>query len=99
MMKAWNMYIDGQWVDAEERIDVVNPATLDVIATVPKAKEKEAKAAVDAASAALTGWAAKTAAERSALLMNWFHLIDEQKEEIGRIMTTEQGKPLKEAIG
>ncbi len=99
MMKAWNMYIDGQWVDAEERIDVANPATLEVIATVPKAKEKEAQAAVDAASAALPDWAAKTAAERSALLMNWFHLIDEQKEEIGRIMTTEQGKPLKEAIG
>ncbi|MGG3449137.1 NAD-dependent succinate-semialdehyde dehydrogenase [Domibacillus aminovorans] len=98
-MKAWNMYIDGQWVDAEERIDVANPATLEVIATVPKAKEKEAQAAVDAASAALPDWAAKTAAERSALLMNWFHLIDEQKEEIGRIMTTEQGKPLKEAIG
>lgn len=99
MMKAWNMYINGEWVDTEEKIDVVNPATLEVIAAVPKAGKKEAAAAVDAASAALPEWAAKTAAERGTLLMNWFHLIDEQKEEIGRIMTTEQGKPLKEAIG
>ncbi|OAH54535.1 NAD-dependent succinate-semialdehyde dehydrogenase [Domibacillus aminovorans] len=98
-MKSWRMYMNGEWVDTEERIEVVNPATLEVIATVPKAGKKEAAAAVDAASAALPEWAAKTAAERGTLLMNWFSLIDEQKEEIGRIMTTEQGKPLKEAIG
>ncbi|WP_018394729.1 NAD-dependent succinate-semialdehyde dehydrogenase [Bacillus sp. 37MA] len=98
-MKSWRMYMNGEWVDTEERIEVVNPATLEVIATVPKAGKKEAAAAVDAASAALPEWVAKTAAERGTLLMNWFRLIDKQKEEIGRIMTTEQGKPLKEAIG
>lgn len=98
-MKTWRMYINGEWMDTEEKIEVVNPATLEVIATVPKAGAKEAKEAVDAASEALPAWKAKTAAERGALLMNWFRLIDEQKEEIGRIMTTEQGKPLAEAIG
>ncbi|OLN21567.1 succinate-semialdehyde dehydrogenase (NADP(+)) [Domibacillus antri] len=98
-MKSWRMYVNGEWVNTEEQIEVVNPATLEVIATVPKAGKKEAAEAVDAASAALPGWKAKTAAERGALLMNWFRLIDEQKEEIGRIMTTEQGKPLAEAIG
>lgn len=98
-MKTWRMYINGEWLDTEEKIEVVNPATLEVIATVPKAGAKEAKEAVDAASEALPAWKAKTAAERGALLMNWFRLIDEQKEDIGRIMTTEQGKPLAEAIG
>ncbi len=93
------MYINGQWLDKNEKIDVINPATLEIIATVPKAGEKEAKAAVDAASAALPAWKAKTAAERSSLLMKWFQLIDEQKEEIGHLMTMEQGKPLAEAIG
>ncbi|MFT4415280.1 NAD-dependent succinate-semialdehyde dehydrogenase [Fredinandcohnia humi] len=95
------MYINGEQVDCEtkETIEVVNPATNKVIATVPKGGKIEAKKAVDAAHAAFKEWSSKTANERGQLLMKWFQLIDENKEELGRLMTVEQGKPLAEAIG
>jgi succinate-semialdehyde dehydrogenase/glutarate-semialdehyde dehydrogenase len=93
------MYIDGEWIDTADKIDVINPATKDVIAAVPNGREKEAKQAVDAAHEAFKSWSKKTAAERSAYLMKWHALIEEAKEEIGELMTREQGKPVKEAIG
>lgn len=100
-VKSYKMYIDGNWVDSDtgETIDVVNPATCKTIATIPKAGTAEAVRAVDAAFRTFPSWAKKTAEERGKLLMKWYYLIDEQKEEIGRIMTMEQGKPLQEAIG
>ncbi|WP_083711312.1 NAD-dependent succinate-semialdehyde dehydrogenase [Domibacillus epiphyticus] len=93
------MYINGQWINNEKKIEVVNPATQNVIATVPDGGTNEAKQAADAAYTAFKKWSKKTAGERAELLMKWFRLVDENKEEIGRIMTEEQGKPLKEAIG
>ncbi|WP_046175680.1 NAD-dependent succinate-semialdehyde dehydrogenase [Domibacillus indicus] len=93
------MYINGQWVAGDEKITIVNPATDEAFATVPKGGANEAKQAVDAAYEAFKTWAKKTAGERSGLLMKWHSLIEENKEEIGRIMTEEQGKPLQEAIG
>lgn len=98
-MKEWKMYINGEWVTADEQIQVVNPATGETFASVPKGGAVEAKQAVDAAYEAFRTWSRKTAGERSELLRNWHRLIDEHKEEIGRIMTEEQGKPLQEAIG
>lgn len=98
-MKQWRMYINGEWVDTNEKMDVINPATKEVVASVPYGGAKEATQAVDAAYEAFKTWSKKTAAERGALLMKWYQLIDEAKEEIGELMTTEQGKPLKEAIG
>ena len=97
---AYEMYIDGKWTGKDlEQIDVINPATNELLATVPKGGEKEAKAAVDAASAAFPEWSKKTAEQRSDLLKKWHQLIDEEKKSIGKMMTKEQGKPLKEAIG
>ncbi|MBY8909153.1 NAD-dependent succinate-semialdehyde dehydrogenase [Salinicoccus roseus] len=94
------MYINGEWTGKElEQMDVTNPATGETIASVPKGGSDEARAAVDAATAALKEWRALTAEERSAYLFRWHQLIHEHREEIGRIMTEEQGKPLKEAIG
>ena len=97
----YKMYIDGQWVlsDSEQYVDVMNPATNEVVAIVPNGGSNEAKLAVDAAHRALKCWSKKTAEERGGLLRKWYELIDFEKEEIGRIMTLEQGKPLKEAIG
>lgn len=80
-------------------IPVINPANGEVISTVPNGGAAEAKQAVDEAYAALQGWSKKTAAERGERLLEWYKLVDEEKEEIGEIMTLEQGKPLKEAIG
>lgn len=80
-------------------IPVVNPANGELIATVPNGGKLEAKIAVDAAYDAFSSWSKITAAERSKFLFQWHKLIEEQKEEIGVILTREQGKPLKEAIG
>ncbi|KAF9117404.1 hypothetical protein BGX30_005526 [Mortierella sp. GBA39] len=93
------MYINGAWKDAAEHIDVLNPATGDVIGTVPNGGAKEAGEAADAAYEAFPAWSALTADERGALLMKWHGLIAEHADELARIMTTEQGKPLKEAAG
>ncbi|MGG4041777.1 NAD-dependent succinate-semialdehyde dehydrogenase [Bacillus smithii] len=99
-MKVAPMFIDGEWTGTElPTFDVINPANGEVIAAVPNGGKEEAKKAVDAAYNAFLSWSKKTADERSALLYKWHRLIDEHKEEIGEIMTREQGKPLKEAIG
>ncbi|MED1488727.1 NAD-dependent succinate-semialdehyde dehydrogenase [Bacillus smithii] len=99
-MKVAPMFIDGEWTGTElPTFDVINPANGEVIAAVPNGGKEEAKKAVDAAYNAFLSWSKKTAGERSALLYKWHQLIDEHKEEIGEIMTREQGKPLKEAIG
>ncbi|MEK4875704.1 NAD-dependent succinate-semialdehyde dehydrogenase [Bacillus sp. FSL W8-0102] len=99
-MKVAPMFIDGEWTGTELlTFDVINPANGEVIAAVPNGGKEEAKKAVDAAYNAFLSWSKKTAGERSALLYKWHRLIDEHKEEIGEIMTREQGKPLKEAIG
>ncbi|AGK53478.1 NAD-dependent succinate-semialdehyde dehydrogenase [Bacillus sp. 1NLA3E] len=78
---------------------VINPANGEVIAYVPKGGAAEAKRAVEDAYEALSTWSRKTANERAERLLQWYKLIDEEKEVIGKIMTREQGKPLKEAIG
>lgn len=99
-MRKQEMYINGQWVGKDmEQIEVVNPATNELIATVPKGGRKEAKLAVDAAAAAFKEWSKKTAEERSNYLFQWYELIKEEREAIGELMTKEQGKPLQEAIG
>ena len=58
-------YIDGKWVDSDDKIDVTNPASGDVIASVPKLGAKETKQAIAAAEKAMKGWAAKTAKEQA----------------------------------
>ncbi|WP_328820889.1 NAD-dependent succinate-semialdehyde dehydrogenase [Peribacillus faecalis] len=93
------MYINGEKITCEEQIVVTNPATNEAIATVPNGGDKEAKAAADAAFAALPLWSKKTAGERAVLLRKWFELINEHKEELAKTMTLEQGKPYKEALG
>tara|TARA_B110000438_G_scaffold189931_1_gene181546 strand:+ start:927 stop:2378 length:1452 start_codon:yes stop_codon:yes gene_type:complete len=94
-------YINGQWIDnnLNEVIKVNNPATLDIIGTVPKCSTKETKLAIEAAKTALPEWKSKTAKERSILLKKWFELIILNKEDLAKIMTIEQGKPINESRG
>ena len=94
-------YIDGQWADADsgKAIEVTNPATGEVIGTVPNMGADETRRAIEAAEAAMPAWRAKTAAERAKLLRNLFNLMMENQEDLGRLMTAEQGKPLAEAKG
>ncbi|MBO1627759.1 NAD-dependent succinate-semialdehyde dehydrogenase [Bacillus cereus] len=93
------MYINGEWIQLQEQIEINNPATQEIFATVPKGGVTEAKQAVDAAHEAFKSWSKLTAADRAQKLKKWFTLIDENKEEIAAIMTKEQGKPFAEALG
>lgn len=93
------MYIGGQWVTASGQIDVVNPATGEIIGTVSKGGRAEAELAVDAAFDAFPVWSGLTADERGKLLRSWYEQIAEHTDELAKIMTLEQGKPLKEAAG
>ncbi|MGE8059542.1 NADP-dependent succinate-semialdehyde dehydrogenase [Pseudomonas sp. NPDC089547] len=94
-------FIDGQWLDADSSlvIRVTNPATGEVIGTVPKMGTAETRRAIEAADKALPAWRALTAKERSSKLRRWFELMIENQDDLARLMTTEQGKPLAEAKG
>jgi len=91
--------VNGEWRQADTTFDVLNPATGEVIAQVAKAGKKETQEAINAASKAFPSWREKTAKERATLLYRWFELINENKSWLARLMTLEQGKPLKEAEG
>ncbi len=94
-------YIDGAWLDADSKatINVTNPANGAVIGTIPKMGAAETRRAIEAASAALPGWRAKLPKERANILRKWFELMIANTDDLGLLMTTEQGKPLAEAKG
>ncbi len=94
-------YIGGEWIDADSgtTIDVTNPATGEKIGTIPKMGGAETGRAITAAEKAQVEWSARTASERSALLMKWRDLLLENQQDLAIIMTAEQGKPLAEAQG
>jgi succinate-semialdehyde dehydrogenase / glutarate-semialdehyde dehydrogenase len=92
-------YVAGEWVGSEHRIDVRNPATGGLIAQVPRLGAAETRRAIEAAHEAMKPWAAKTAKERSVVLRRWYDLIMANADDLARLMTTEQGKPLAEARG
>jgi len=92
--------IGGRWIEAGETgIAVTNPATGALLATVPSLGAAEARAAIEAAAAAMPAWAAQTAKARSVILRRWFNLIMENQDDLAAIMTAEQGKPLTESKG
>lgn len=93
--------IGEHWIEAEQgnAIEVNNPATDEIIGLVPRLGEEEAKAAIEAARIAQKEWAGRTAKERSVILRAWYDLMIANKEDLGRILTLEQGKPLLEATG
>jgi succinate-semialdehyde dehydrogenase/glutarate-semialdehyde dehydrogenase len=92
--------INGEWLAATgATIEVRNPATGDLVGSVPSFGAGETRRAIDAAQAAFYPWRAKTAAERAKILKRWFELMMENQEDLARLMTQEQGKPLVEARG
>ena len=91
--------INGHWVKGASRFDVHDPATGKKLADVANLTAKDAEAAIDAANAAWPAWRSKTGKERSILLRKWFDLLMANQEDLGRIMTAEQGKPFAEAKG
>jgi succinate-semialdehyde dehydrogenase/glutarate-semialdehyde dehydrogenase len=93
--------IDGQWIGADDgaTFGVHDPATGDLLATIPSMGAAETQRAVDSCNAAWPAWRALTAKARSAILRKWFDLIIANTDAIASILTAEQGKPLAEAKG
>lgn len=91
--------IAGEWVRGDSRFDVTDPATGQKLANVANLGAADAQRAIAAADEAWPAWRAMTAKARHAVLMKWFHLLREHAEDLARIMTAEQGKPLAEAKG
>lgn len=94
-------YVDGEWIVADDgdEFAVHNPARGDVVASVPNLGVAEAKRAIAAAESAQKEWAARSAKERSAILLEWYRLMMENVNDLGLILTAEMGKPLAEAKG
>lgn len=92
-------YIDGAWAAADNGavFPVTNPATGETLAVVPKMGTTETNRAIRAAQAAFPAWRARTAKERSAILRRWFDLMIQNQDDLARLLTLEQGKPLSEA--
>lgn len=96
-----NSFINGQWTPADsgKTFPVTNPASGEILAEVADCGSAETQRAIEAAAAALPAWRAKTAHQRSRLLQKWYDLIMAKADELGSLMTNEQGKPLAEARG
>jgi succinate-semialdehyde dehydrogenase/glutarate-semialdehyde dehydrogenase len=94
------MLIDGEWVDSRSQmyIEVINPATEEVFARIPRATMEEVNQALEAAEKAFPEWARLSPEERGIYLWRASNIAEERKEEIGQLLTREQGKPLKEAM-
>jgi succinate-semialdehyde dehydrogenase/glutarate-semialdehyde dehydrogenase len=93
-------YVGGKWVSTSDNsIDVTNPATGEILGSVPNFGADETRAAIDAASKALAPWREQTGKERSAIMMQFYALIMEHQEDLAHLMTAEQGKPLAESRG
>lgn len=94
-------FVAGKWCDADHQqtSEILNPATLEIIGTVPNMGKAEAERAIEAAKEAWPLWKNKTAKDRSIILKKWFDLIISNVDDLAFILTSEQGKPLAEAKG
>lgn len=94
-------YVDGRWLGAEDGsvFPVLDPAQQSWLGDVSRLTGKQARQAVDAAQEAFTKWSALLPQDRSRILQNWFQLIVDNRDDLARIMTAEQGKPISEARG
>lgn len=92
-------YINGKWHSSQAKFDVYNPATNEIITQLHDANSDDATLAVQAAKKALKSWSSMPAHQRATLLRNWFNLMMEHQDDLARILTLEQGKPLAEAKG
>ena len=94
-------YIDGAWADADSggTIPVTNPADGSQLGTIPKMGADETRRAIEAANAAWPAWRKTTAKQRAGILRKWYELMIENAEDLARIMTMEQGKPITESRG
>lgn len=92
-------YVDGQWIDADSgnTFDIKNPATGEVVASIADLGADETRRAIEAADKAWPAWRDQTVKERAKILRRWYDLIIDNADDLAKILTVEQGKPLKEA--
>ncbi|WLD94847.1 NAD-dependent succinate-semialdehyde dehydrogenase [Alkalihalobacillus sp. AL-G] len=94
------IYVNGEWTGKDlEKVEVINPATGELVGTVPKAGKKETRNAIEAANEAFKTWSKTTAYERAEYLEKFYELVIKHEDELAEIMTLEMGKPLKESKG
>lgn len=95
------VYINGKWSNSNsgQTTDVINPSSAKILGSVPNCGAEEAKLAIEAASSAWPMWRSKTAKERAKVMRRWYELMMENQEDLARLMTAEQGKPLSESRG
>jgi lactaldehyde dehydrogenase/glycolaldehyde dehydrogenase len=98
-MSQYGMFIEGKWFESGEQMPVLNPATEETIAQVPIASPEDVERALQTAKAAQPAWSRLTGVERGKILRNWGRLVEQNKEELARILSQEEGKPLAEARG
>ena len=96
---AYQMALGGKWETSKETIDVVDPATEEVFATVPAATAEQVRRTLETAREAQKAWARRTGVERGAVLRKWADLVDKHRDKFARLIAREVGKPLKEAYG
>src|ERR1700722_9035361 len=90
--------VNGSWTGTP--VDpIMNPATGELLARVPRFGERETLDAIDAAAVEFKSWSKRLAKDRATVLKRWYSLVMENKDDIARILTAEQGKPLSEALG
>ena len=94
-------YIDGRWVDADDKstLGVINPVNQEIIGQVPNCGADETNVAINAAAAAQKKWQKYPAKEKASILRNFYDLLCSNQDDLAKILTYEQGKPLAEAIG
>ena len=95
------LYINGKWVDSDDgsTVNVDNPATGEILGTIARGGTAETRRAIEAAQKVMPAWNRRTAKERGDILRRWYELMHEHVDDLGMIMTLEQGKPLAEAKG
>ena len=94
-------YIDGRWVDADDKstLDVINPVNQEIIGQVPNCGAEETNVAINAAAEAQKKWQKYPAKEKASILRDFYDLLCSNQDDLAKILTYEQGKPLAEAIG
>jgi acyl-CoA reductase-like NAD-dependent aldehyde dehydrogenase len=96
-MSSYKLLIDGELVDGDDVMDVINPATEEVVSSCPRASVRQLNQAVAAAKAAFPGWAKESIEERKAALNTIADIIEFNAKDLARLLTQEQGKPLSDA--
>lgn len=96
-MKEFKLLINGKLVSGAAKLDVINPATEDLLATAPRADRGQLNEAIAAAKAAFPAWSVKPIRERGGLLGKLADALEARQDEFARLLTMEQGKPLSEA--